>query len=322
MTTLVTGAAGFIGSHLIDRLLAAGETVIGADNLCRGRRENLSAAFADDRFRFVEVDLADDAAVARALDPVLRDHAGTLGAVWHMAANSDIAAGIADPAIDLRDTFMTTFNTLALMRRHAIAGIAFASSSAVYGEADTALAEDHGPLLPISAYGAMKLAGEAVISAALQPPVTRAAIFRFPNVVGPRATHGVIHDLVAKLGKRQDELEVLGDGRQCKPYLHVSELLDAMFFIWDRTPKALSLFNIGPEDTGAEVSFIARCVIEEMGTAAKIRYTGGARGWVGDVPRFHYDVSRLARLGWRPGSSSEDAIRRAVAEIVAESKTA
>lgn len=319
MATLVTGAAGFIGSQLVDRLLDRGETVIGADNLCRGSRANLAAALASPRFRLIEVDLADESQVCLRLDPALTA-AGPVETVWHMAANSDIAAGVADPRVDLRDTFLTTFNTLALMRRHGIGGIAFASSSAVYGESDGPLAESHGPLLPISSYGAMKLASEGAISASLNPPLSRAAIFRFPNVVGPRATHGVIYDLIGKLKKRDDELEVLGDGRQCKPYLHVGELIDAMLFIWDRAREPIALYNIGPEDGGAEVSFIARSVIAEMNSRARIRYTGGARGWVGDVPRFSYDVGKLTRLGWRPACSSNDAIRRAVAEIVAETK--
>lgn len=321
MPVLVTGAAGFIGSHLVDRLLANGHEVIGADNLCRGNRANLAVALRDSRFQLVEVDLADEDAADRALGPVLAARGGAVNTVWHMAANSDIAAGVADPRVDLRDTFLTSFNTLGLMRRYGIAGIAFASSSAVYGESDTPLSEDHGPLLPISSYGAMKLASEGAISAALQPPVERAAIFRFPNVVGPRATHGVIYDLVGKLRLRGDELEVLGDGKQCKPYLHVSELIEAMMFIWNNAEEPVALYNIGPEDSGAEVAFIADAVIEATGTAARIRYTGGARGWAGDVPNFSYDVSKLSRLGWRPRHSSRDAIRRAVAEIVAESKT-
>jgi UDP-glucose 4-epimerase len=234
-----------------------------------------------------------------------------------MAANSDIPAGIADPSVDLRDTFMTTYQSLELARRLGIRRFAFASTSAVYGEHAGALHEDTGPLMPISNYGAMKLASEAAISATHS--LDRAWIFRFPNVIGPRGTHGVIYDLLHKLRRTPHELEVLGDGTQQKPYLHVSELLDAMFHIVEHGQERVNLYNIGPEDDGARVSDIAHAVLaarSHVGT--RIRYTGGDRGWVGDVPRFYYSVAKLANLGWRPSHCSIDAVRRAVAELAAE----
>ena len=165
----------------------------------------------------------------------------------------------------------------------------------------------------------MKLASEGLISAALESYLHRAWIFRFPNVIGGRATHGVIFDFLRKLAEAGgQELEVLGNGAQQKPYLHVAELLDAMFFIIERAPDRLSYYNISGEDEGATVRFIAETVVEIVAAGASIRYTGGEKGWVGDVPRFRYSTRKLADLGWRPTLSSCDAVRKAVREIHAQ----
>ena len=318
MAMLVAGAAGFIGSHLTDRLLGAGPRVVGADNLCRGTETNLEAALRNPRFQLLRLDLAEPHEIESALVPAVEALGEPIDTVWHLAANSDIAAGVADPRIDLRDTFMTTFNLLAFMRGIGSRKMAFASTSAVYGERPDLLTEEIGPLLPISQYGAMKLASEAIISAACEAELDRAWICRFPNVVGGRGTHGAIFDFLNKLARDRDELEVLGDGKQRKPYLHVSELVDAMVFIWSRAPEKRALYNIGPEDDGVEVSEIAQGVIDEVGSAAKIRYTGSDRGWVGDVPRFVYGVEKLAKLGWRPRRSSAAAVRTSISELAAE----
>lgn len=312
-TQIVTGAAGFIGSHLVDRLLALGHTVVGFDNLSRGRREYLAEAEATGRFRLIELDLNDEAALEEAFTA-----AGPVETVWHLAANSDIPAGVADARIDWRDTFMTTFAVVEAMKRHGAPRLVFASTSAVYGALDQALDETTGPLLPISNYGAMKLAGEAAISAAAESHLQQAVICRFPNVVGPRATHGVIYDLVGKLLGQARELEVLGDGRQCKPYLHVSELVEAMIHLWSTQTERRVLFNIGPEDDGATVKVIAEAVVAAAGGGTPLRYTGGDRGWLGDVPRVRYTVDRLKTSGWAPELSSEDAVRRAAGEVARE----
>lgn len=306
---LLTGAAGFIGSHLADRLLQLGHSVVGVDNLSRGSRANLAAALAHPNFEFVEADLTK-----------LSDYKG-IGArhaftmVWHMVANSDIGAGVADANVDFRDTFLTTFHTLDVMRSFRIPRLAFASTSAVYGVHDDVLREDTGPLFPISNYGAMKLASEAMISAAIESYLERAWIFRFPNVIGPRATHGIIFDLLTKLSKNPPDLEVLGDGSQQKPYLHVSELLDAMLFITQTAQERLNWFNIGPPDEGTTVRQIAETVHRVAAPDLPIRYTGGNRGWVGDVPRFRYSIEKLAKLGWTPECSSAQAVERSVVEI-------
>jgi UDP-glucose 4-epimerase len=315
MKMLVTGSAGFIGSHLVDALLARGATVIGTDNLVRGRRENLSAALANENFAFVEAELGNPQDVPSAIAAF-----GPFDMVWHMAANSDIAAGVDSDAIDVRDTFQTTRTALALARACCARRFVFASTSAVYGELDETLCETTGPLLPISNYGAMKLAAEAAISAAAETFLETAWILRFPNVIGPRATHGVIHDFCGKLLADPDVLPVLGNGTQQKPYLHVCELIEAMLFIVDATADAPGrhLYNIGPQDSGVRVADIAAAVVARAGGRARITYTGGDRGWVGDVPRFAYSTSKLAGLGWTPKLSSHDAMLRAVDECCRE----
>jgi UDP-glucose 4-epimerase len=311
-TVLVTGAAGFVGSHLADRLLEQGHRVVGIDNLSRGTRGNLQQALRHPAFSFVEADLSDLSSFRRMVAEF------DIRTVWHMAANSDIPGGIGDPNVDFRDTLLTTFNTLALMREAGIPRIAFASTSAVYGIHDEPLRENTGPLFPISNYGAMKLASEALISAALESFLERAWIFRFPNVIGPRATHGIIFDLMAKLKTNPPDLEVLGDGTQQKPYLHISDLLDAMWTIYGGTSDALNYFNIGPADEGTTVLEIAQSVLRQAAPSTPLRFTGGNKGWVGDVPRFRYSIEKIKRLGWQPKLTSTQAVDRAVAEIFGE----
>jgi len=163
----------------------------------------------------------------------------------------------------------------------------------------------------------MKLASEAIISAARETALDRAWVFRFPNVVGPRATHGAIYDFLQKLRANPAELEVLGDGHQQKPYLHVTELVEAMLFITEHASDAHNTFNIGPEGTSTTVRHIAETVVAAAAPAAAIRYTGGARGWPGDVPRFNYSIEKLKRLGWKPALTSDEAIERTVGELIA-----
>jgi UDP-glucose 4-epimerase len=314
MTVLVTGAAGLIGVNLVRRLLASGERVVGLDNLCRGVRSNLQTVEANPAFEFEQVDLDDLSAYRSALARV--HHATPVTEVWHLAANSDIPAGVSDPAVDLRDTFMTTYNTLVLMAEFGIRRLAFASSSAVYGDlGDRALTEDAGPLFPISNYGAMKLASEAAISAATESGLEQVWIFRFPNVVGVPATHGVILDFVRKLQQSPACLEVLGNGTQQKSYLHVDELVDAMLFIRHKTDARLNYFNVGTDDRGVTVRSIAERVVAQVSPSAGIKYGSADRGWVGDVPKFHYSIAKLEQLGWRPRFSSAEAVALAVEQI-------
>ena len=309
MTSYVTGAAGFIGSHLVDRLLAVGHRVVGVDNFVLGKKANLASAFKHPNFVFQELDVNDFEAAAA----FVRKQ-GAVDTIWHMAANSDIQAGAREPDIDLRLTFLTTFNTVRLAEALKIPQIAFASSSAIYGDYPGVLQEDAGPLFPISTYGAMKLASEGVLSAALERFLKHIWIFRFPNVVGSRATHGAIYDFIQKLRRNPGELEVLGDGSQEKPYLHVSELIDAMLHAFQRAQQPLNYFNIAPSGQGTTVRFMAEATVRAASPKAKIHYTGGSKGWVGDVPKFVYSTEKIKATGWSPKMSSNAAIELAIRE--------
>ncbi len=309
MNALITGGAGFIGSHLADSLRARGYNVVALDNLSLGRIENVSHLIGTGGFEFVKGDILDEAML-----DALFARCG-FEVVFHMAANSDIARSRENPAIDLNSTFMTTYRTLDAMRRHNVRRIIFASTSAVYGEAQGRLTETYGPLLPVSHYGAGKLASEGFISSFGENYGIRAWITRFPNVVGERATHGVIFDFINKLRNNPAELEVLGNGEQYKPYLYVKDLVDAILFVYDKADAKLNLYNLGVESR-TRVRDIARMVIEEMGLGAKIRYTGGDRGWVGDVPEFNYDLSKIHALGWRAAVNSDEAVRKSIRYIL------
>jgi UDP-glucose 4-epimerase len=222
-----------------------------------------------------------------------------------------------DAHVDLRDTFMTTFSILEAMKFFHVKCLNFASSSAIYGDlGDITLHESVGPLLPISNYGAMKLASEALISAAAESYLDKINIFRFPNVVGLPATHGVILDFINKLKHDESRLDVLGDGTQQKAYLHVSDLVDAMLLISKRSDlKKIEVINIGPVDDGITVDCIARQVVARINPAAKIFFGTGNKGWVGDVPKFKYSIARLQSYGWNPKMSSETAIQFAINQM-------
>ena len=291
--------SGFVGSHLVDRLLAEGYRVTAIDNLERGSRLHLAQAFRHSDFRFFEADLGDLEAFRTALEHTVQ--AGPLDCVWHMAANSDIGAGVENPEIDFRNTFLTTFHTLRTMRDFKIPRLAFASSSAVYRDHPGLLTEETGPMFPVSNYGAMKLASEACISAAVESFLDRAWIFRFPNVIGPRATHGIIYDLLHKLAKNPPSLEVLGDGSQTKPYLHVSELLDAMCGRYSRGPPAGSTFITSASTTKAQASLISPmpCAGGGARKAAAV-YRGQER-----VGRRRAAIQVFNRQAHRPGLDAE-----------------
>jgi UDP-glucose 4-epimerase len=312
---LITGAAGFIGSHLVDKLLAQGHRVFGVDNMILGKRANISAALQSPHFTFQELDINDLKAFREFLKAQTKGQ--PIDTVWHLAANSDIQASGTNPDIDLERTFLTTYNTLKLMQEFAIPQIVFASTSAIYGELAGALTEKSGPLHPISNYGAMKLASEGVITAALERFLKQAWIYRFPNVVGSRATHGAIYDFLKKLKKNPAELEVLGDGSQEKPYLHVSELIDAMVFLFQKEQNKLNVFNIASDGSASTVKFMAEATVRLAAPGAKIRYTGGSKGWVGDVSKFEYSIEKLKSAGWKPRLTSNETVELAIKENLA-----
>ena len=242
MTILITGVAGFVGTNLTRKLLSQGHRIIGLDNFCRGNKNNLLEFWNEELFHFVELDLVDYDIL---IENLLQFHDKyTIDQVWHLAANSDIPAGVADIDVDFRNTFMTTMNIMKSMKMLKIGSLVFASTSAVYGDlGDKKINENAGPLMPISNYGAMKLASEALISASVENFLNNAYIFRFPNVIGVPATHGVILDFIEKLKLEPTCLNVLGDGTQQKAYLHVDELIDAMCFIVSNSRNKLNFYN-------------------------------------------------------------------------------
>ena len=307
----VTGGAGFIGSHLCERLLAGGNTVTAYDNLSLGSRRWVEHLLDEPRFRLIEADLRE----AEALEQAVAGH----DVVFHLGANTDIPRGNQDTRIDLENDIIATYNLLEAMRKHGVQQLVFASSSTVFGEpAVRPTPEDVGPLLPISLYGAGKLACEGLISAYCHLFGIRAWMFRFGNVVGPRMGHGILHDFVDKLRRDPNELEVLGDGNQEKNYFLVEDCIDGILFAMAHADgKDCDVYNLGCEST-VKASEIARLVVEEMGLeGVRIRYTGGKRGWPGDVPVVIYDVSKMKRLGWQAGHTSGEAVRIALRRLLA-----
>lgn len=310
MNILVTGGAGFIASHLIDRLLSEGHAVVAYDNLSLGRESNIAHHFGNPDFAFVKGDILD----AALLDSVFEKR--KFDFVFHLAANSDIARSHADPTVDLNMTYMTTFRVVDAMRRFGVKKLMFASTSAIYGDAHgEEVKENFGPLFPTSHYGACKLASEGIIASFCENYGIQAFITRFPNVCGERTTHGILHDFVMKLKKNPAELEVLGNGQQAKPYLYVKDLVDAILFVICHTDDKINFFNLGVEGN-TPVWKIAEMVIKSMKLDAKIRYTGGERGWVGDVPKFRYNLDKIHALGWKASLSSDEAVQKAIDYIL------
>jgi UDP-glucose 4-epimerase len=313
--SVVAGGAGFIGSHIVSRLLDSGRNVTVIDNFSNGDPAHIGALIGSGRLKIVQADLSNRSECEEAFRRISCD--GTIAEVWHLAANSDIPIGVSNADVDHKDTFLTTFEILRAMRNFGVPLLHFASSSAIYGDlGDAALHEAIGPLLPISNYGAMKLASEAQASAAAEAFLERVNIFRFPNVVGVPATHGVILDFVRMLSHSPGRLPVLGDGSQQKAYLHVSDLVDAMFFVAGRPADCnVEVVNIGPVDDGVRVSWIAEMVVGRVSPGSEIVFGEGKKGWIGDVPRFRYSTARLTSYGWSPRLGSAAAVERAIDEI-------
>jgi UDP-glucose 4-epimerase len=312
MKCVVTGGAGFIGSHLVDRLLEKGNEVTVIDNLSGGRLEFIERFFPDDRFNFIKHDLTDDRPIKELKGADI---------VFHLAANPDVKIGADDTGVHLRQNVIATYNVLESMRKFGIKNIAFTSTSTVYGEATVVpTPEDYGPLMPISLYGASKLASEALICAFCGTFDMKAWIYRFANIIGDRSTHGVIYDFMQKMTKDPAMLTILGDGRQSKSYLHVDDCVDAMLFAIEKGNDSINIFNIGSEDR-IDVTSIARIVAAGMGLdGVHMEYTGGERGWKGDVPFMGLSIEKMKSLGWHPKYMSEESVRLSVKALLDEMK--
>lgn len=307
MNVLVVGGAGFIGSHLCDALLEAGDRVACVDNFSLGTRKNVEHLMNHPAFRLYEADAAD----REALDGIFRKEEP--GQVFHLAANSDIQASAGNPEVEYRNTYTTTFQILSCMREYGVRKLFFASTSAVYGNRGEELLDENTPgLNPVSYYGAAKLGSEALVSAFSYMNDMDALVFRFPNVIGPRLTHGVVFDFIHRLEQDGKNLRILGDGRQTKPYIHVTDLVRAIMQFKDTGEHGVSLYNVGVEGA-TSVTAIADIVCEEMGLGdVAYHYTGGEGGWKGDVPRFRYCIDKIHRAGWKARHTSDEAVRETV----------
>jgi UDP-glucose 4-epimerase len=310
MKYFITGGAGFIGSSIVDRVIGKNEVTV-YDNLSSGKEEFISHHSGKKGFRFVKADLLD-------LERVVKEMKGH-DTVWHIAANPDIRKGTESTRYDLEQNTLATYNVLEAARRNGIGSVVFSSTSTIYGPAKVIpTPEDYGPCLPISLYGASKLACEGLVSAYSSLYGIKAWIFRFANIIGKRSTHGILPDLVDKLNRDRSRLEVLGDGNQRKSYLLVEETVDGMLYGFEKANDQLNYFNLGPSDQ-ITVRRIVEILIEESGLGStKIDYTGGECGWKGDVPRFLLSTDKMIRLGWKAKHKSEEAVRIAAKLVVKE----
>ena len=313
-TAVITGGAGFIGSYIAEKLVENGTDTKVIDNLVTGKKENLSKCFDQDNFSFLEYDLGN-------LDGI-EDHLGDADILFHFAADPEVRTGYSKPEDSFEQNIVNTFNLLQKIKQSKIKKIVFASSSSVYGDAKIIPTnEEYGPLSPISHYGASKLACEAMVSSFCHNYNIEGVILRPANVIGLRGRHGLIWDLVHKLKINQDELELLGDGKQTKSFIHISDAIDGIFNSLNNLQDKVEVFNLGSEDS-VEIMDVAKIVCKNMGlNEIKINLTGGVddgRGWKGDIKIAHLDITKLKNSGWIPKLSSINAVDITSHEIIKE----
>lgn len=300
MRVFVTGAAGFIGSHMVDRLLSSGHTVVGFDNLSTGQRRFLDSALAHPQFSFHQADLLDRSSVAEAMQ----------GAelVVHFAANADVRFGTVNRRKDLEQNTIATWNVLETMREQGSQRIVFSSTGSVYGEPEIFPTPETCPFpIQTSFYGASKLAAEGLIQAYCEGLGLQGYIFRFVSLLGERYSHGHVFDFYQQLAEHPERLHVLGDGHQRKSYLYVQDCIDAIFLALEGADGKLNIFNLGTDEY-CEVNDSIAWICEYLGLHPKLTYSGGERGWVGDSPFILLDCSRIRALGWRPRLTIKQAV--------------
>ena len=314
---LVTGGAGFIGSHLVGALMSKGAVVTVLDNLRAGFMDNMAQWINNSRFSFVKGDCLNQRDIGEAIEGC--------ELIFHLAANPEVRVGEVDTRVDFEQNIIATYNVLEEMRKSKTSKImVFASTSTVYGDAKILpTPEEYGLLEPISLYGASKLACEALVSGYCHMFGMRGVVYRFANIVGSRSRHGVVWDFIQKLLRNPKELEILGDGTQMKSYLLVGDCVDAFLFGLEHASERVEIYNIGSEDQ-ITVTEIAEVIVEEMGFRdVKFHYTGGVeggRGWIGDVKTMLLDISKLKNLGWKPKYNSAESVRMAANQILKELK--
>jgi len=311
--TMITGGAGFIGSHIAERLVSKNIDVVVLDNLSNGTRENLGSCVGKSSFRFITDDLTNPKELLTNLK--------NIKTVYHIAAYPEVRTGFNNPGLSYKDNVYATYQLLENIRKANVERIVFASSSVVYGEPSTIpTPESYGPLLPISPYGGSKLACEGLISAYCHNYGIKGIMIRIANVVGSKSNHGVIWDFINKLNTNNKELYILGNGRQTKSYIHVSDCVDGFLFCAGKSNNS-EVFNLG-NDNGIDVDSIARIVCKNMNLEdVKIVHDGGTtdgRGWIGDVKEMQLDITKLKSLGWSPKFTSTEAVELASKELINE----
>ncbi len=313
MRSFVIGGAGFIGSHLVDRLVERGPVTV-YDNLSVGKPAFIRAHLESGGATLVEGDALD----APKLMQASREH----DVIFHLAANPEARWGLERTRLDLEQGTIATYNALEAARVNDVKKFVFSSSGTVYGNVDKPCAEGDLGSLPISLYGASKFAGEAMIAAFVECFGLEGFICRFGNVVGQRGTHGAILDFCKKLAAHPDYLDVLGDGRQAKPYLHVTDCVSGILYVLENGRKTggepVPIFNLAPPDSTSVTRIAELCVAASPNKAARIEYGTTTQGWPGDVPRSLLKPEKLAALGFRVRYTSDDAVRLAVAEVARE----
>ncbi|MBM3206772.1 MAG: NAD-dependent epimerase/dehydratase family protein [Candidatus Staskawiczbacteria bacterium] len=304
MKFIITGAAGFIGSTLVDRLLSLGNTVVGIDNFSTGQRRFLEGALSSPNFNLFQIDLLD-------LDALKNVFAGG-EAVFHLAANADVRFGTDHPRRDLEQNTIATYNVLEAMRANGIKRIAFSSTGSVYGEAPVVPTPENGPFpIQTSLYGASKAACEGLISAYCEGFGFQSWIFRFVSILGERYTHGHVFDFYQKLKADPTCLPVLGNGKQRKSYLYVQDCIDAILLAIDRATEKVNIFNLGV-DGYCEVNDSIGWICDELGVKPRLDYAGGDRGWIGDNPFIFLDTQKIQALGWKPRFTINEGVIKTV----------
>jgi len=310
MDVLVTGGAGFIGSHLVDRLVKVGLSVKVIDNLSSGRLENLSQHRGNPRVEVITGDLKRIEDALKAVDGV--------NAVFHFAANPEVRVSTTNPEIHFNENVVATFNLLEAMRKRDVRELVFASSSSVYGEPEHIPVGEEAPIQPVSVYGASKAACENLIHAYVKLYGMKAVILRYANVVGPRLRHGVIWDLANKLKKNPNELEILGDGKQTRSYIYIDDAVEATMIAWRKTSDDYSVYNVGSEDW-ITVDEVADQVIEAINlvNVRKIyKPVLHGVGWPGDAKKIALRIDKIKQLGFKPSLSSKEAVKATTREII------
>jgi UDP-glucose 4-epimerase len=304
MDVVVTGCCGFIGSNLVDRLLASGHNVIGIDNFSTGQRKFIENALNHPHFKLVEGDLLDLSQ--------LKNWFSGAEFVYHLAANADVRFGTEHPRKDLEQNTIATFNVLEAMRANNVKKIAFSSTGSIYGEAQIIPTPENAPFpIQTSLYGASKLAGESLISAYCEGFGFQAWIFRFVSILGERYTHGHVFDFYNSLMKDPKRLKVLGNGKQRKSYLYVLDCLNAIQIAIERSSDKVNIFNLGV-DSYCELNDSIRWICSELGVQPQLEYAGGDRGWIGDNPFIFLDTLKIRELGWEPKLNIQEGVIKTV----------